>query len=352
MRTEELLNPSTARATQADIARLVHVSQSVVSAVLNGNYSTIRVSPAVRNRILQTAALVGYRPNSGARAMRTGLHHNIGYFLDTIPGFMAETDFPEFKAGVYDAAARHDCHVTVIRLPADNAAVHQSIPRAFREAHLDGLILNNMGGLTPEWQRAILTCGFPIVYLNEKHPTNAVYFEDYEDARWLTEYLIARGYRRLAYFSEPPINLRHYSDADRREGYLAAMRSRGLVPELKTWDPASPKTDIIQWLTSSSRPDVVLCSRDRDALVVQTCALAAGLRIPQDFALASASHEQRLFDYFIVPVTTMVQPRYDAARAAVDMLWDLIRNRASPSRPAKVFRAKLREGSTTPAIPT
>lgn len=326
------------------------MSQGVVSAVINENFRNIRVSPEVREKILQTASALGYRPNSGARAMRTGLHHNIGYFLDTIPGFMEETDFPDFKAGVYDAAAQHDFHVTLIRLPNVAGSPRNPIPRAFREAHLDGLILNNMGGLTAELQRAILTSGFPIVYLNEKHEQNAVYFNDFQDTYFLTELLIRRGYRRITFFSEPQSNLRHYSGLDRHEGYLRAMMAHGLSPQLRIWEPAGDKAEIVQWLRSAARPELVLCCRDRDALLIQTCAHIAGLSIPRDLGLASASHEQRLHDYFYTPLLTMIQPRYDAARAAVELVLAMVYNPSERTRPARVFRAQLREGPSAPGI--
>ncbi|MCS7048461.1 MAG: LacI family transcriptional regulator [Verrucomicrobiae bacterium] len=282
--------------------------------------------------------------------MRTGLYHNLGYFLDTAPGAMEENDFPEFRAGVFDAASARDFFVSLIRLPNRDFAKNP-IPKAFREAHLDTLILNNMGGLTPELQQAILTSGFPIVYLNEKHDTNAVYFDDYEDTRMLTEYVIQRGYKRIAFFAENTRRPQHYSEQLRQAAFIATMQAHRLAPEVQRWHFREERTQIINWLRSAQRPQAVLCYRDRDALTLQSCATEAGLRIPQDLAVASASNEQRLDDYFVVPLTTLVQPRYDAAVAAVHMALDLVLDRKIATRPAKVYRATLREGESVPVRP-
>ena len=58
--------------TTADIARMVGVSQPVVSKVLHGGRTNIRVSQATRERVLAVASQHGYRRNTAARAMRTG----------------------------------------------------------------------------------------------------------------------------------------------------------------------------------------------------------------------------------------------------------------------------------------
>ena len=121
--------------TQTVIAKLTGVSQCVVSAVLNNNFTKIRVAPAVRERVRSKAQSLGYRVNTGARAMRTRKYFNIGYFLANIPGTMAEIDFPEFRAGAYDAAVAQDYHVSLIRLPTTASEKVNPIPKAFREAH-------------------------------------------------------------------------------------------------------------------------------------------------------------------------------------------------------------------------
>ena len=336
--------------TQTVIAKLTGVSQCVVSAVLNNNFTKIRVAPAVRERVRSKAQSLGYRVNTGARAMRTRKYFNIGYFLANIPGTMAEIDFPEFRAGAYDAAVAQDYHVSLIRLPTTASEKVNPIPKAFREAHLDALVINQMGGgFASELQRAILASGFPVVYLNDKQATNALYFDDYGSARQLTEYLIAQGYRRIQYLTEPIAESPHYSTLDRREGYLAAMAAQDLLPTFQSLETTASRGELIRWLRSSERPEVVFCARDRDALLLQTCAHAAGLRIPEDLAMVSGSNERRLDDYFLVPLTTMVPPRYEMATAAIQMALSMVGNSLVTTKPAVVFEAKLRGGASAPA---
>jgi DNA-binding LacI/PurR family transcriptional regulator len=280
--------------------------------------------------------------------MRTRRYFNVGYFVATVPGEMTGVDFPEFRSGACDAAASHDYHLSLIRLPAVFSPQINPIPKAFREAHLDALVVNSMGGVSPEIQQAITRSGFPVVYLNEKRPVNAVYFDDEKAGRELTAYLIGQGYRRIAFVSEPLEQLRHYSGTDRREGYAAVMCEQGLEPEFFTLEPRGSRLAAAAWLRSPQRPEAVVCNRDRDALLLQTCAAEAGWRIGEHLAVASASNERLLDDYFRVPLTTMVQPRYECAAAAVRMAISMVGEPAGSERPAVVLKAGLRVGGSTP----
>ena len=59
------------RVTQKDIAQRVGLSRSVVGAVLE-NRSTNWASEATRNRILEAAREMNYRPHTAARSLRSG----------------------------------------------------------------------------------------------------------------------------------------------------------------------------------------------------------------------------------------------------------------------------------------
>lgn len=206
------------RVTQTEIARRASVSQGVVSAVLSGKPSPIRVSAGVRRRVLEVAAEAGYRPDSSARAMRTGLYHNIGYFLDTAPGAMEENDFPEFRAGVFDAAAARDFYVSLIRLSNRDFAKNL-ILKVFEEGHLEALSPNNMAGLIARLQQTILMKGFRIVYSIEKCGSNAVFFIDREDTRQLGGHTLQLGTRCAGFFIEDTQPPRASQWGGRQEAY-------------------------------------------------------------------------------------------------------------------------------------
>src|SRR5688572_12701723 len=65
--------------TSQDVARRAGVSRSIVSGVLNGTMSTMRVSEETRERILKAAQELGYTPNPVARALRRQRSNVLGF---------------------------------------------------------------------------------------------------------------------------------------------------------------------------------------------------------------------------------------------------------------------------------
>ena len=63
------------KVTSLDVARLAGVSQSAVSRVFTPGASA---SKATRERVMEAAATLGYRPNTLARAMITGRSRIVG----------------------------------------------------------------------------------------------------------------------------------------------------------------------------------------------------------------------------------------------------------------------------------
>jgi len=80
--------------TAKEIGRQLGLSQPTVSRVLSGATGH-RVSPETRQRVLEAAAQMGYRPNALARSLRQGRTNIIGFYtgygyLDARNPFLAE----------------------------------------------------------------------------------------------------------------------------------------------------------------------------------------------------------------------------------------------------------------------
>ena len=61
--------------TMRDIAEATKVSQSTVSRVLSDSPTAIPIAAATRERVLETAKRLGYRPNPLARGLMGRTHH-------------------------------------------------------------------------------------------------------------------------------------------------------------------------------------------------------------------------------------------------------------------------------------
>jgi DNA-binding LacI/PurR family transcriptional regulator len=329
--------------TQDDVARRAGVSQAVVSAVLGGRTGKIGASEKLQKKILAAAAKLGYRTDSSARAMRMRRFYNLGYFTANVAQAV-EQDRAEFRAGVYDTAAALGYHVTMVRLPSRPTAATNPIPQVFREAHLDGLIINHVSLLTPELQKVVAATGLPVVYLNEKLRHNSIYVDDFAGARIMTEHLLEQGYRRVA-FSCTEAGA-HYSHADRIAGYSKVMAGHRLPVRVLNTDTRRCGADILDWLRSTQRPDAVFCSTDFQALYFQRFIHQLGLHFPDDLGLAGYNNDG--YDLFLEsPLTTMSIPRYEMGKAAVEMVLKLIAAPEQPKMPSVCFMPGLVTGLST-----
>src|SRR6187402_1173289 len=78
------IEPSARRVSQADVAALAGVSSQTVSRVSNG---LDNVDASTRDRVVAAMEQLGYRPNSAARALRTGRFRSIGVILFSLSTF-------------------------------------------------------------------------------------------------------------------------------------------------------------------------------------------------------------------------------------------------------------------------
>ena len=67
----------------SDVARSAGVSRVTVSHVLHGSGSNVRVRDATRERVLQAARQMGYRPNRTAQQLRGARSKILGVIVDT-----------------------------------------------------------------------------------------------------------------------------------------------------------------------------------------------------------------------------------------------------------------------------
>src|ERR1051325_11439462 len=95
------------RVRMIDVAKAAGVSQTTASFVLNNLDVSIPVE--TRERVLQAAREMGYRPHAGARALATGRTHRLGLVLNESESFRAaDTYFVDVIGGIIHGAVQHE----------------------------------------------------------------------------------------------------------------------------------------------------------------------------------------------------------------------------------------------------
>src|SRR5690606_3994960 len=116
-----------------DLARRAQVSPTTVSRVLNN--SSHPVSEAVRQRVLQAARELDYRPNALARAMITRRTRIVG----VIVGDSSDPYFSTIVRGIETEARAHGYLVIICNTDRD-PLVEQTYLRLLHDYQVDGII--------------------------------------------------------------------------------------------------------------------------------------------------------------------------------------------------------------------
>ncbi|HWP62530.1 MAG TPA: LacI family DNA-binding transcriptional regulator [Candidatus Binatia bacterium] len=303
--------------TMRDVARAAGVSQSTVSRVLSGSDSPVLISDATRQRIIETARALGYRPNPLARGLRGASTMLLGVIVRDI------TD--PFFAGAIEAvsseAAERGYNVVLGHAHgrADEAIVLRSV---LETRHVDAILL--LGDMTdqPRLVEDLRDCQIPVVSLwqgSALHGLRMVNVDNAAGIRQVLDHLFDLGHRRIAFVSGRPLG----DIQERRAAYEARMGEAGLViPEGFVQhapnDPAGGEAALNELLALPDPPTAVVCSTDQLAIGVLHGAAARGLRVPTD--LSVTGFDDLPLSAFTVPaLTTVHMPVREMAALAVEL---------------------------------
>lgn len=348
-------------ATLADVGRVAGVSAMAASAVLNGARTSSRIASETRERILEAAQELRYRPNAAARALANRRMDTLGVAA-VIEGGELNHYFLEVINGVLDAASRHSQNTTVFTL--HNWAEDAARISKFCDGRIDGMIL-----LAPVYTREVADhlpdhTPFVSIHADVASPPGMVNLESDEEtgACTITRHLLSRGHRRIMHISGP----RGLLGAERRiKGYRRALAEAGvefdatLLLEAQYTTPAGMQA-LRAWLARSrgtQLPEAIFCANDAIAMGCIALLAEAGIRVPEDVSVAG--FDDTLGARMTVPqLTTVRQPLRAMGMKAVELLLEQIGHASArtPSKipPVHVFPTELvirASVSTPPAAP-
>jgi DNA-binding LacI/PurR family transcriptional regulator len=328
--------------TLIDVARAAGVGKSTVSNVLNGSG---RVGEAARARVLEMVDQLGYRPHHGARSMRSRRTMQLAYFMPLIQLEPTNLIMMQFMQSLLTAGARQHYRVLVVAQDADPGDDIRSLVAG---RIVDGFVLSE---LQPDDRRAELLSelGTPFACFGRTRPGLPQPWADIDNVEaeaQAVQHVIERGYTRPAYIGYAAET---YWDADREAGFRVGLARCG-VPGggaglIRVSDDASARAEIRSFLTAA-RPDAVLTSSDKIAVIVYSIAGELDLRAGRDLAVMG-------FDGSVgagllhPPLTSVVIPVEDIARRVVGRVLRQIED-GQDTEPGEIVPTWLREGESTP----
>jgi LacI family transcriptional regulator len=336
------------------LAEHLELSQTTVSLVLNDSPSAKSIPQETRNRVIEAAKRLNYRPNYFARSLRQSRSMSVGVLAPDL----SEGYFTRVMSGVVEElTAAHYFYFTACH--DWKRELMEKYPRMFVERAVDGFLLLN----TPADH---IDVPVPVVAISAhsetKNVTNII-LDHHQAVQLAIAHLYELGHRRIAILRGP----RAIPDSEFRwESSQQVAREMDLK-----LDPALVlRIDSAGWSTKTGQhpmaPEIgykpmrallektrdftaVFCFNDIAAIGAMRALKDAGLRVPEDVSVVG--FDDILSAAYSTPsLTTVRQPLTEMGKRGAQILLERIADREKEYPAAVVMKPELvvRE-STGPA---
>ena len=278
-----------------DVAARVGMSPASVSMVLSGAPGP---SAATRERVLEAAAELGYRPDRTASLLARRRTHLVGVQMVAGSAFHAE-----LVEDLYEAAERqgYDVVLSAVTRTRDERRATETLV----DFRCEALVL--LGPVAPASQLAALGRQLPVVVIGRRVAADA------EGVGQAVDHLAGLGHRSIAYVDGG----RGTIAADRRRGYRTAMRRHGLADHIRVLpgdhtEAAGARAARALLEEGGGLPTAVVAYNDACALGLLDAFNRAGVDVPADVSVVGYD-DSSLSRLAHVNLTTVSQ---DARRQA------------------------------------
>ena len=321
--------------TLHELAKAAGCSVSTVSRALNS--SDHPVNDATRQRILDIANQLGYRPNMTARGLKMDRTFTIGLVVYNI----ASAFTPVLIRGIQEYLKQRDYFSIIISTDWDpdleSEAVHQLISRS-----IDGVIF--VETWRDESNNTLDLANKPYVYvyrLFDGEYTNSVIVDDLYGARLAVEHLVKLGRQRIAFINGP-----HgwASSKERLAGYQSVLTQYEIpyepaLVEEGSWEVQSGYEAAKKFIAMPGRPTAIFAANDLMALGAIYAIQDAGLNVPKDIAVVGYD-DRELASFSNPTLTTIAPPSFEMGQLAARLILDRLENQVEIKDPVRV-RGKL-----------
>lgn len=288
-----------------ELSQRLGLSQTTVSRALNGYPE---VSERTRQRVMQLAREMNYRPNPSAKSLATGRTEHIGIVLPIEKNLFVEPLFGEYLAGVTQFLAEADMDVTIIPTPLkQEQAVYEQLAMSGR---VDGLLVSSPA-LTDSRIASLAASNLPFVLHGRTQcelPYSYCDIDNYGAFAKATRLLLELGHQQIGLVNDD--RALNYAN-DRHLGYQMALEQYGIPfdPNLCTQGGMTEEygfNAVSQLLMHRPRPSAFLVSNMILALGAMRAIRQHGLEPGHDISLIA--HDDHIpylqADKFDPPLTT------------------------------------------------
>ena len=308
------------KTTLAAVAGHAGVSTMTASRALN---QPELVSPAVRSRVAEAVATLGYVPNRAARALASSQSNVIVVLVPSLSNAV----FTAVLEGIQDAVESGNYQLLIGNTRYSDAE-EEKLLGVYLQSNPDGILLSGLRH-SARVAQMLAGSGVPVVSMMDlaAEPTQlSVGFSQIEAGHTMTRYLIDKGYRRIGFIGAQ-LDER---TLHRAEGYRKAMADAGLADarlEIMVSDPSTIALGaelLGRMLAAAPDCDAIFCCNDDLAHGAIYQCQRRGIDVPGQLAICGFN-DLPASAWMKPSVTTIATPRYRIGYEAATLLRAVIK---------------------------
>lgn len=304
-------------ATIKDIAKALDISVSTVSRAMRDTYD---VGQHTREKVLEMAARLNYRPNLNATGLVKSSTKKLGVIIPAITNYY----FSTVITGMKEVARENDFNL-ILYISDDSQAVESAILKSISPYSLDGLLVC-LSSQTSDFTifSELIEDGVPIVFFDRVPAgieTSKVVQDDYNGAYTATRHLIENGYARIAHITGPgELQLTQ----KRLAGFKDALADAAVAfnPDWVIHSGFSQDQgleDTLRLLRLHTPPDAIFAVNDRKAIGAILACKNSGVKVGSEMGIVGFTNDP-VSEIVSPTLSSMAEPAYEIGRKSCELL--------------------------------
>jgi len=316
--------------TLKDVSKLAGVSTATASLVLNNQKG---VSEKAKQKVLDAAQKLGYRPNILARSLIKGKTNTVLLCAFIKEQGKLSSFYGELINSLLTAISSQEYYLQMLV----KGEFYSGHPLDKRTAFLDithnrlfeGLIILSHWPIHYSEVSDLIKENFPFVVVNQKIDGEGVSYVDidhYGGTKEAITYLIKKGHRRIAHICGP---IEHLHAQERYRAYVDTLLEHDISLKKEyivegNFRRLSGRIAMERLLEHKPYPTAVYAANDKMAIGALQVAKERGITIPQDLTIVGFDGIEAV-KYTDPPLPTVVQPLEELGKVAANILIETIK---------------------------
>ena len=309
------------KTTLYDVAKESGVSPKTVSRVINSEAS---VSTKKREAVHKAIKLLGYKPNTSARSLRSKRAYVLGLLYDNVsPAYILD-----LQAGILSVCEKAGFNMLIHPCNFNSDNLIDNIRPLLEQSRVDGLILSPPLSDHPEliaFLKKQSTKYVRIAPIDHDISSPFVVANDRESARQMTDHLINLGHSAIAFING---DAAHGAAIERFNGYQDALINANLKAPKELYQQGdfsfeSGEICAHKLLTQTKRPSAIFACNDYMAAGAMKAATKLHIKVPEQLSIAGFD-DAPVSRQIWPALTTIRQPVKEMSAVCTQLLIDLV----------------------------